>query len=1041
MKARPMNVAESSVRYPITVIVRVLLVAVFGYVCLTFLPVELKPETEPPVVVISTSFPGAAAEEVEGEITTQFEEAISGVSNMRYSFGNAIYGRSFIICYFEHGTNLDLAAAQIQRHIDRVTGLPDGVEKPRIFKASERVNLPIYQFALTGDVDIGIMSTWAEKEIAPAMRRIPGVGDCQFDGARTREMRITFDMERLKQRNLTVQDIKKRIDEVNLNQSGGYFVSGDREWTVRIVGKVLSANQFKKIIISEPGTPIVYLSDLATVEDTSERPDSYCRVNGKPGIVFDVFHQAGANVINTIELADKRLRKLQKEYGALGVKFEKLYDQSSYIKDAISTVRECLIEALVLVLLVLFIFLKQWRSIFIVATSIPVSIIGTFIGMYLLGYSINVISLAGLALSMGLIVDDAIVVLENIHRHRHEEKKSIYRACVDGTQEVGVAVFMCTLTTAAVFTPVLLIQGKIGLLFAPVALVISLAIFLSLFDAFTVVPMLASRWMGHEKAPSPTVGSLFRFMGALDKIGAMVSKGLLSALGYFLNGFIRKISLILAAVVLFALSYLALPGMGYLPSGGTNLIRVSLDTYEGLSLEERNNLMKVIEGRWKNIEGVKHLIAVPSRNAHRNRIYIICEEEEESSQPVSKIAKQAYDLTRDLPLRGVNPIQHPLFGTIHTRSSIVDIRLLGQNYEILAQIVQQVINLGKDIDGIVFTYTDLAMKKPQVEVRVDPERAAYLGFTVKDVADAVEAAIGGQRTRSQYEADGRYYYIRIMGEEKSMKSLKDVENIALTSRVDPEAQAQLSSVATIQSVFGPVRISHYDMKRSARVQFTIEGRPLEAVFEEVKAKITENVAFPPRYSFTSHGAVNELKKLIEAVRFVFPLSCITVYLLLVMQFQSFIRPLSILLSVPLSIIGANTLVGLTGVSFDAFTLLGYVMMVGLVVKNSILLITYAVQLMEDRGMDRDDALVLASKRRMRPIFMTSIAMTLGMLPLAVKQGPGSEIYNGLAMAVVGGLSVSTLFTLVFIPVVYTLLDDLKNIFWKDSPTRFELDDQ
>lgn len=1037
-----MNVVESSVRYPITVIVRVLLVAVFGYLCLTFLPVELKPETEPPVVVISTSFPGAAAEEVEGEITTQFEEAISGVSNMRYSFGNAIYGRSFIICYFEHGTNLDLAAAEIQRHIDRVTGLPDGVEKPRIFKASERVNLPIYQFALTGDVDIGLMSTWAEKEISPAMRRIPGVGDCQFDGARTREMRITFNMERLKQRNLTVENIKERIDSVNLNQSGGYFVSGDREWTVRIVGKALSANQFSKIVISEPGAPIVYLSDLATVEDRSERPDSYCRVNGKPGIVFDVFHQAGANVINTIELADKRIKKMQKEYGGLGVKFEKLYDQSLYIKDAISTVRECLIEALVLVLLVLFVFLKQWRSIFIVATSIPVSIIGTFIGMYLLGYSINVISLAGLALSMGLIVDDAIVVLENIHRRRHEEKKSIYRACVDGTQEVGTAVFMCTLTTAAVFTPVLLIQGKIGYLFSPVALVISLAIFLSLFDAFTVVPMLASRWMGSEaKEPSGLGLLVLRPLYLLDNIGAKISKALLSALGFFLISYFRKISLVLIAVVLFGLSYMLLPGMGYLPSGGTNLIRVSLDTYEGLSLEERNSLMKVIEGRWKEIDGVKHLIAVPSRNAHRNRIYIICQKEGDSDPPVSRIAKQAHDLTLDLPLRGVNPIQHPLFGTIHTRSSIVDIRLLGQNYEILAPIVQQVINLGKDIDGVVFTYTDLAMKKPQVEIRVDHERAAYLGFTVKDVANAVEAAIGGQRTRTQYEADGRYYYIRIMGEQGRMRSLKDVENIILTSRVDPDVQARLSSVANIRSVFGPVRISHYDMKRSARVQFTIEGRPLEAVFEEVKEKINENVAFPPRYSFTSHGAVNELKKLVEAVRFVFPISIITVYLLLVMQFQSFIRPLSILLSVPLSIIGANTLVGLTGVSFDAFTLLGYVMMVGLVVKNAILLITYAVQLMEDHGTPRDKALILACKRRMRPIFMTSIAMTLGMLPLAVKQGPGSEIYNGLAMAVVGGLSVSTLFTLVFIPVVYTLLDDLKNVFWKNAPARFEFDGQ
>lgn len=474
-----MNVVESSVRYPITVIVRVLLVAVFGYVCLTFLPVELKPETEPPILVIATRFSGAAPDKVEGEVTTQFEEAISGVSNMRYTFGYAMYGQSFVVCFFEQGTNLDLAAAEIQRNIDRVTGLPADVEKPQIFKASERVNLPIYQFALTGDVDLVTMSTWAEKEIAPAFKRVPGVGACQFDGHRVREMRVTFDKERLKARNLTVSRIKEHIDRTNLNQSGGYFVEGDREWIVRIVGELLSADQFRRTIISKPGEPIVYLHDVASVEDAYERPDSYCRIDGKTGIIFDVFNQVGANVIDTIELADIQLALMQKEFGPLGARFEKMYDQSSYISDAVSIVRECLVEALLLVLLVLFMFLKRRRSIFIVATSIPVSIVGTFIGMYLLGYSINVLSLAGLALSMGLIVDDAIVVLENIHRHRYEEGKDIYAACVDGTREVGMAAFMCTLTTAAVFMPVLLLKGEIGQLFSPVALVISMAIFMS----------------------------------------------------------------------------------------------------------------------------------------------------------------------------------------------------------------------------------------------------------------------------------------------------------------------------------------------------------------------------------------------------------------------------------------------------------------------------------------------------------------------------------------------------------------------------------
>ncbi len=1025
-----MNVAESSVRYPITVIVRVLLVLVFGYVCLTFLPVELKPETDPPIIVVSTRFPGAAPEEVEGEVTNQFEEAVSGVSGLKRTFGYAMYGQSFLVCFFDHGTNLDLAAADIQRNLDRVGDLPSGVEKPQIFKASERVNLPIYQFALTGSVDLVTMTAWAEKEIRPAFKRIPGVGDCQYDGDRRREMRIVYDKERLKARSLTVDRVKRIIDRTNLNQSAGYFIEGDREWIVRVVGELRSASQFRRIIISKPHEPIVYLSDVAQVHDTYERPDSYCSINGKPGMIFNVYNQVGANIPDTIKRADKKLAQMQKEYRPYGVEFEKLYDQSAYIEDAIHIVRQCLIEALVLVLLVLFVFLKRWRSIVIVASSIPVSIVGTFIGMYIFGYSINVLTLAGLALSMGLIVDDAIVVLENIYRHRYEEGKDMVTACIDGTREVGMAAFMCTLTTAGVFLPVLMLTGEVGMLFGPVAFVISFAIFMSLFDAFTVVPMLASRWMRQEKEPSGFFRIILSPLYVLDRAGRYAASAILASLRFFLGGLGRKLALMVLVVILVGLSYLLLPGMGYLPTGGTNLLKVQVDTYEGLSLEERKRIMDILSERWRKIPGVAATVSVPNRNPHRNVIFLICEREEDSGIPMHKISSEADRLSQDLPLAGLNPIQFPLFGNIHTRSGIVDVRLKGPSYEVLAPLVQQVMELGSNIEGVVFAYTDLRLKKPQVEVKVDHQRASYYGFDVQDVADAVEAAIGGQRTSSQYDVEGRYYYIRVSGDEAEISTVADVESITLTSPRDPAVQVPLSSVAKISTSFGPMRISHYDMKRSARVQLTIEGRPLSDVFEEVKRKIAENVAFPPGYSYAPHGAVSELKELVKAIRFVFPLSCIIVYLLLVMQFQSFIRPLSILLSVPLSIIGANVAVGLSGVSFDSFTLLGYVMMVGLVVKNAILLITYAVQLTEDHGVGRDEALLLASTRRMRPIYMTSIAMVLGMLPLAVKSGAASEIYNGLAMAVVGGLSVATLFTLVFIPVMYTVLDDIRNAVWR-----------
>ena len=476
--------------------------------------------------------------------------------------------------------------------------------------------------------------------------------------------------------------------------------------------------------------------------------------------------------------------------------------------------------------------------------------------------------------------------------------------------------------------------------------------------------------------------------------------------------------------------------MGYLPTGGTNLIKVQIEAAEGTSLDANSKLMKILEDRWKQIKGVKSIVATPNRDVTRNVIFLICDREEDSGVPIEQIAREAYETSRDLPFKSVNPIQFPLFGNIDTRSNIVDIRVVGDGYRVIQPLVKQVMEIGNDIKGVVFRYTDLALRKPEVQVRVDPERAANLGFQGKDIADAVEAAGGGQRTTTQYDVGGRYFYIMVMGQESDVKTIGDVDRILLTSPLNSNIQIPLTSVASVETVFGPLQIGHYNSKRAATIQFTIQGRPLSEVFQDVISKIKSSVPLPIGYDIVPFGAVNELQTLMKAISFVFPLSVVVVYLLLVMQFQSFVRPLSIILSVPLSIIGANVLVNLTGVHFDSFTMLGYIMMVGLVVKNAIILITYTVQLI-DRGVERNQALILASQRRMRPIFMTAIAMVLGMLPLALKHGAGAEIYNGLAMAVIGGLSVATLFTLIFIPVVFTILDDVKSRFWKVRPVSLD----
>ena len=1025
-----MNVAESSVRFPITVIVRVLLVLVFGYVCLTFLKVELKPDTQPPLLAIITEFPGAAPEEVEGEVTNRFEQYISGVSNLLATFGYCYYGESFIFALYRPGTNIDLAAAEVQRNLARVDNLPSEVQKPQILKATDYVNLPVYQFSLTGDVDPVQMTTWADLEIAPRMKRIFGVGDCQYRGGRTRQMRISFDPQRLKARHLTVDEIKEFIDRSNLNRSGGYFVEGPVEWTVRVLGELQDARAFSSVIISKPGEPRVYLSDVATVRDMYQRPNSDCRVNGVGGLIFNVYSEVGADILGVIDDADKALAELRAQYGPLGAKFHKTYDQGVFIRDAVDIVKNCLFQAALLILMVLFVFLKRWRSIVIVAISIPVSVVGTFIGMYLFGYSINVISLAGLALAIGMIVDDSIVVLENIHRHRFELGKSPFQACVEGAREVGMAAFMSTLTIAAVFVPILLLHGEIGALFGPLAFVVSFAIFVSLLDAFTVVPMLAFRWMKDEGKPGRFMAALLAPLKLTDKIGHGVYTVIMSCLRFFLSGGFRRGALVALVLVLFLLSCWALPGFNYLPVGGSNLVQVQMECIEGTSLERKNSMTKILEKRWKKIPGVRTVVAAPNRNMFRNVVYLICENEMDSGYSIEDIVKDVVRTSQDLPLKSVDPIRYPLFGNIYLRSNVVDFRVVGHSYEEISAIVGKLMDIGKTTEGVVIRYTDLALHKPEIDVKIDRDRCHNLGFRVRDIADAVEAAVGGQRSTSQYDVEGHYYYIRVMGDERDVDNILDVRNIVLTSPLDASVQVPLTSVASVEPSYGPLHITHFNSRRSARVQFTVSKRPLNDVFHEVVSRMHSEIDFPHGYAAIPFGSINQLHRLRGAIRFVFPLSAVVVYLLLVLQFQSFVRPLSIMLSVPLSLIGTNFIVRLLHVPFDAFTMLGYIMLVGLAVKNAILLITYAVRLIDGEGMGREEALLLAAQRRMRPIFMTSIAMVFGLIPLALTKGPAAEIYNGLATAVVAGLSVAALFTLIVVPVMYTLLDDVRTRVFK-----------
>jgi HAE1 family hydrophobic/amphiphilic exporter-1 len=1005
--------------------VGILLVAIFGYISLRRIPIQMKPTVDKPIITVSTVYRGAAPQEVEEQITTPIEEQLQSVENLHKISSRSSEGISRISLEFDWGVDKDIASINILKKLNLVGELPEEAETPIISAITSEEEQPImWLIAQNPRMDINALYQYGDDYIKPQLERLPGVGQIRLPGGEEREIQVILDYDALSARGISISEVRDALRRENRNVRGGHFDEGKRRFTVRTVGLFQTLEDIEQVVIRKTGTEVVYVRDIARVVDSFKEKSSAVKANGKPTIAFGIIKKTGANTLQVIEQVKAEVEKLQQQLAPKGITLEAVYDESEYIWDSVNFVVSNLKWGALLASLVLIFFLKSLRSTIIVALAIPISVVAVFIPLLALGRSLNIISLAGLAFAVGMVVDNAIVVLENIYRQL-EMGKSRVSAAFEGTYEVWGAVLAATLTTLAVFLPIIFVKEEAGQLFKDIAIAISCAVGFSLVVSITVIPMLSSQWLrARDKANNPE-GHKWVDRLLLSWVGSAVSGFFLKVVSLGTRGFKRKIAVILIITALFWLSLKLTPKREYLPTGNRNFIIILLKPHTGTNLARNEYLTGLVEEQVSKLPEVERYFSVVSPDF--KIVGVICKRK--YSMQIKQIAQKINRMIFGIPgFEYAFATQVSLFGRRLGKGLDIDIRGLDfdriQAYA--AQIQQQV----RGLPGVQLVRSSLQMGQPEIQVRVDREKAADLGLAVQDVAEIVETLVAG-KIATLYKIGGNEYDITLKGPDERFdrkQALRDLIIYTPSGR-----RVTLTSIAEIREASGPTSIDHIELDRSITLTVNIaEEVPLEQVMDEVNNQVLAPLRqrLPYGYSVELSGTASDLETTAAALRDSFILAVIIIYLLMSSLFESFIYPFIIMFSVPLAATGAILGVYLTHSELNVVTMLGFIILAGIVVNNAILLIHQALHFMRRDGMEPNQAIIESTRTRIRPIFMSVITTVCGMLLLTFRGGAGSELYSGLGAAIVGGLSISTVFTLILVPVVFSLFVDLKRLWGK-----------
>jgi len=1007
-----MWLADTSVKRPVFATMFILSFVVFGLVSYPDIGVDLFPKVDFPVVNITTRLRGASPEIMDITITDLIEQAVNTINGVKSITSSSSEGNSRVTVEFVLERDIDLAVQDVREKISAIRSrLPDGIDEPIIEKVDPD-SAPVLWLALTGTRSIRDLSTYADEVLKEQLQRISGVGAVELRGMRRREIRIWLDGPKMQAFQISPSDVIQALQRGNVELPGGRIEGPTKEYIVKIKGELPNVENFGDLIVAyDRGVP-VRIKDIGRVEDGMEQRRSIARFNGIPAVGLSIQKQSGTNTVEVVNRVKKELTNIEKTLPP-GMKLTISFDQSSFILRSVHEVQFHLIIGSFFAVLAVLLFLGDLRTTLISAVALPVSIIATFALIRAFGFTFNNMTMLALSLSVGILIDDAIIVIENIHRHLEEGMEAKEAACF-ATQEIGLAVMATTFAIVAIFLPVAFMKGLIGRFFLQFALTVCFAVIVSLLVSFTLTPMMASLFLNKVQQK--------RSLSWFDRSYQSLENLYRTVLTYALHHrfFVITLSLAIFATSLYLTKFL---GKEFIPpeDQGRFLIRLeapidySIDQVDALFRRAEEIVLKRPEAQtvfYSQGGGATGVI-----NRAFLMVTLVPKKERAKSQEVIKaeIRRQLRSIpglkasAEDVSMIGRGQRQVPIQYSIRGRD-LMGLRMYA------AEIAQELSKL----PGVVDVDTSLEMGRPELQVYVNRDRAADLGVDVKTIADAINLLVSGEVDVTQFkdESRGKRYDVRLRLNPEDRSSAQDIGRIYV--RAKDGRPVQLASVVTLKEGGGPSVINRVDRQRAITIFANLENKPLGQAIEELNALSAR--ILPPDYLPKYQGAADLMGESFQYLLFALLLGVVLAYMILAAQFESFIHPVTVLLAMPFSFIGAFGALLLFGKTLNIYSMIGLILLMGLVKKNSILLVDYT-NILRERGIERKEALLKAGPRRLRPILMTTLAMIFGMAPVAFGVGEGAETRSPMGIAVIGGLTTSLLLTLIVVPTAYDLIDE------------------
>jgi len=1010
-----LKLVNVSVKRPVGVIMIVLAILALGFVSLRGLVVDLFPQIDLPIAVVATSYEDAAPEDVENGVSRPIEGAISSVEGVEMVQSQSQSGSSLVVMMFKNNVDLDQALLDVRERIDQVKGfLPERAGDPSIIRFSPD-QLPVVWVSLTGK-DAEALTEIADQEVVPHFERQEGVASVTVEGGKEREVQVMLDRDKMLQYGVGPQEIAQSLNSANSSASVGTVNKGNQDLHLRLIGEFESINDIKQTIVQSESGVSVTVEELAEVKDTFKDNQSLTLINGEPSVVLSVMKKTDGNTVDVADQIKSALAELEDTIPS-DVNLEVVIDTSEFIEMSVDSVIQNILIGGAISIFVLLLFLKSIRATIVIGLSIPIAVISTFTLMYFTGETLNILTLGGLALGIGMMVDSSIVILENIYSYR-QKGYSLFESATKGASELTPAVIASTTTTLVVFLPIVFVQGIASDLFTPLALTVSFSLIASLVVAITLVPMLSSKLLSKAMGDE---GRRYWFNVLLEKLANFYQSILKWVLGH------RK-TMVFGTIILIVASLALIPRIGaeFIPAADQGQLQIEVRTTQGSSLSHTESVVERVNKEIKPFEKYIKTNFVSAGGddfgggmggSTDSASYMMeltpIDERDKSDQ---EIAQELDEALQKIP--GAEITVSAMQGAIGFGDPI-SIELNGPEHEVLRELSEEVVDAISTVEGVHNPESGASDGVPQMTIRVDEDKALAYGLTQEQISGQIQLQFTGQMA-SIYREAGHEMDVMLMYPEEERSTISDLENLQIQTMTG--GMIPLEEVAELKEVQGAVTLLRQNQQPQMNVSSDVMNRDLGSVVNDIES-ILDEMALPEGYSYKIGGEAEDMAESFGDLTLALIFSIFLVYAVMAVQFENFLFPFIIMFSMPATVIGVILGLFLMGLPLSIPVFIGIIMLAGIVVNNSIILVDY-INILRDRGMDRFEAIIEAGRSRLRPILMTTLTTILAMVPLGLALGEGAEMQQPLAVTIIFGLGISSIFTLLLIPVVYTLFDDL-----------------